>query len=137
MDSSVSDSVWYFPLLNLCRLLISHFAKKVPDEIGGGEDCCDNCRNGYIEYYVVHVNVIYFTCIDTMRVHIFIYSVSSQADEYEETDSALTDQQIQDLCKSVKLLLDLIDVCVSINHEAFLYKETLDINCAIDWKSYT
>ena len=30
--------------LSLFRLLISHFAKKVPEGVGGGEGCCDNCK---------------------------------------------------------------------------------------------
>lgn len=29
------------------RKLISHFAKKVPAGIGGGTECCDNCKRGY------------------------------------------------------------------------------------------
>ena len=107
--------------LSLFRLLISHFAKKVPEGVGGGEDCCDNCkkasryvnvttrerereREREIQYRSSHKFMV-----SDIEMSALSLSSSHLITGYEETDSSSA-EQAQVYSTAAKLLLGLISV---------------------------
>ena len=99
-------------------MLISHFTKKVPAEIGGNEDCCDNCKRAF--GYTIHspsekkfILLIRGAWSDFPSC--ILYSTSQQRVGLEATDS-VTAKQTDGYPKAAKLLFELIAVsCTSQN----------------------